>query len=75
MQTLREMKHITPFLMSVKPKKLLLVDIMTSKSLIAGLPIKMPRQKFLRKLYFFCGKDSWFSPRFICKRFFTLDKY
>ena len=52
----------------------------TSDSLNEGLPIKMTREKFQRKLYFFYEKDSRFNTRLIHKnRFLTgqvpIEKY
>ena len=38
-----------------------------SDSLNEGLPIKMTREKFQRKRYFFYEKDSRFNPRLIHK--------
>ena len=39
----------------------------TSDSLNEGLPIKMTREKFQRKRYFFYEKDTRFNPRLIHK--------
>ena len=47
----------------------------TSDSPNEGLPIKMTREKFQRKLYFFYEKDSRYNPRLIHKSLFSLDKY
>ena len=47
----------------------------TSDSLNEELPIKMAREKFQRKYYFFYEKDSRFNPRLIYKKVFSLDKY
>ena len=44
----------------------------TSDSLNEGLPIKMTREKFQRKLYFFYEKDSRFNPRLIHKSRFLI---
>ena len=44
----------------------------TKDSLNKGLPIKMTREKFQRKLYFFYEKDSWFNPRLIYKSHFLI---
>ena len=49
--------------------------IRTSNSLNEGLPIKMTREKFQRKRYFFSEKDSRFNPRLIHKAIFSLDKF
>ena len=43
----------------------------TSDSLIEELHIQMAREKFLRKCYFFHGKDSSFNPRIIRKNVFS----
>ena len=40
-----------------------------------GLPIKMTREKFQRKRYFFYEKDSRFNPDLSTKAVFLLDKY
>ena len=45
---------------------------MTSDSLNEGLPIKMTREKFQRKRYFFYEKDSRFNPRLIHKSSFLI---
>ena len=52
----------------------------TSDSLNEGLPIKMTREMFQRKRYFFYEKDSSFNPRIIHKSRFlieqvTIEKY
>ena len=44
----------------------------TSDSINAGLPIKMSREKFQRKRYFFYEKDSRFNPRLIHKSSFLI---
>ena len=44
----------------------------TSDSLNEGLPIKMIREKFQRKRYFFYEKDSRFNPRLIHKSGFLI---
>ena len=44
----------------------------TSDSLNEGLPIKMTREKFQRKWYFFYEKDSRFNPRLIHKSRFLI---
>ena len=44
----------------------------TSDSLNEGLPIKMTREKFQRKRYFFYEKDSRFIPRLIHKSSFLI---
>ena len=44
----------------------------TSGSLNEGLLIKMTREKFLRKRYFFYEKDSSFNPRLIHKSSFLI---
>ena len=44
----------------------------TLDSLNEGLPIKMAREKFQRKLYFFHEKDSRFNTRIICKSVFLI---
>ena len=44
----------------------------TSDSLNEGLPIKMTREKFQIKLYFFYEKDSRFNPRLIHKSRFLI---
>ena len=44
----------------------------TSDSLNEGLPIKMTREKFQRKRYFFYEKDSRFNPRLIHKSSFLI---
>ena len=46
--------------------------IRTSDSLNEGLPIKMNREKFQRKWYFFYEKDSRFNPRLIRKSRFLI---
>ena len=43
----------------------------TSDSLNEVLPIKMTREKFQRKLYFFYEKDSRFNPRLISTKPFS----
>ena len=43
----------------------------TSDSLNEGLPIKMTREKFQRKWYFFYEKDSRFNPRLIAQKPFS----
>ena len=48
------------------------MDIRTSDSLNEGLPIKMTREKFQRKWYFFYEKDSRFNPRLIHKSRFLI---
>ena len=55
-------------------------DERTSDSLNEGLPIKMTREKFQRKWYFFYEKDSSFNPQIIHKSGFlirqvTIEKY
>ena len=42
-----------------------------SDSLNEGLPIKMIRENFQRKLCFFYDKDSRFNPRLIHKKLFS----
>ena len=49
-----------------------LMCIRTSDSLNEGLPIKMTREKFQRKCYFFYEKDSRFNPRLIHKSRFLI---
>ena len=44
----------------------------TSDSLNEGLPIKMTREKFQRKQYFFYEKDIRFNPRLIHKSSFLI---
>ena len=44
----------------------------TSVSLNEELPIKMTREKFQRKLYFFYEKDSRFNPWLIYKSHFLI---
>ena len=44
----------------------------TSDSLNEELPIKMTREKFQRKCYFFYEKDSRFNPRLIHKSRFLI---
>ena len=44
----------------------------TTDSLNEGLPIKMSREKFQRKRYFFYEKDSRFNPRLIHKSSFLI---
>ena len=44
----------------------------TSDSLNEGLPIKMTREKFQRKRYFFYKKDSRFNPRLIHESSFLI---
>ena len=44
----------------------------TSDSLNEGLSIKMTREKFQRKQYFFSEKDSRFNPRLIPKSSFLI---
>ena len=44
----------------------------TSDSLNEGLPIKMTREMFQRKRYFFYEKDSRFNPRLIHKSSFLI---
>ena len=44
----------------------------TSGSLNEGLPIRMTREKFQRKRYFFYEKDSRFNPRLIHKSSFLI---
>ena len=46
----------------------------TSDSLNEGLPIKMTREKFQRKLYFFYEKDSRFNPQLIPKSSFLIEQ-
>ena len=45
-----------------------------SDSFNEGLPIKMTREKFQRKRYFFYEKDSRFNPRLIYKSSFLIGK-
>ena len=50
-------------------------SVMKSKdlgSLNEGLPLKMTREKFQRKWYFFCENDSRFNPRLIHKSHFLI---
>ena len=49
-----------------------LVQVRTSDSLNEGLPIKMTREKFQRKRYFFYEKDSRFNSRLIHKNSFLI---
>ena len=44
----------------------------TSDSLNEGLPIKMTREKFSKKMIFFYEKDSRFNPRLINKSRFLI---
>ena len=44
----------------------------TSDSLNEGFPIKITREKFQRKWYFFYEKDSRFNPQFIHKSRFLI---
>ena len=44
----------------------------TLDSLNEGLPIKMTREKFKKKRYFFYEKDSRFNPRLIHKSSFLI---
>ena len=46
--------------------------IRTLDSLNEGLPIKMTREKFQRKRYFFYEKDSRLNPRLIQKSSFLI---
>ena len=55
-----------------KSIRLLLKIIRTSDSLNEGLPIKMTREKFQRKRYFFYEKDSRFNPRLIHESSFLI---
>ena len=47
----------------------------TSDSLNEGLPIKMVRKKFQRKIYFPCEKIVGSTPELLAKVFISLDKY
>ena len=47
-------------------------QLRTSDSLNEGLPIKMTREKFKKKWYFFYEKDSRFNPRLIHKSRFLI---
>ena len=65
------------YITSVQIKDLTLVIISyerTSDSLNEGLPIKMAREMFQRKCYFFHVKDSRFNSRIIRKSVLSLDK-
>ena len=56
-------------------KKMVLIEALyqrTSDSLNEGLPIKITREKFQRKWYFFYEKDSRFNPRLIHKGVFLI---
>ena len=60
--------HVTAHMLSCATSKV----VRTSDSLNEGLPIKMTREKFQRKWYFFYEKDSRFTPRLIHKSRFLI---
>ena len=53
-------------------KKYIVLPERTSDSLNEGLPIKMTREKFQTKRYFFYKKDSRFNHRLIHKSSFLI---